>query len=109
MERSNFRLRVWNPGAAAAGLSGLKFHELRPTAGTLAAQTGATTKEIMARMGRASSRAAMIYQHVSDERDRRLAQGRAEMIAEEGISPSGLRARLGHDASDEATDRDAQK
>ena len=62
IERSNFRRRVWLPATRAVGLPGLRFHDLRHTAGTLAARTGATTKEIMARLGHASPRAAMIYQ-----------------------------------------------
>jgi integrase len=38
----------------------------RPTAGgTLTAQTGATLKEIMSRIGHGSTRAAMIYQHAT--------------------------------------------
>ena len=61
MERSNFRCRVWLPAAAAAGLPGLRFHDLRHTAGTLAARTGATTKELMARLGHASPKASLIY------------------------------------------------
>jgi integrase len=74
IERSNFRDRVWRPTARAAGLEGMRFHDLRHTAGTLAARTGATTKEIMVRLGHASSRAAMIYQHAADERDRLIAE-----------------------------------
>ncbi len=100
LERSNFRVRVWAPACAAAGLTGLKFHELRHTAGTLAAQTGATTKELMARLGHSSPRAAMIYQHASEKRDRRIADRLSEMVAEEGV-PLVLvddgGARLGHD------------
>lgn len=45
-----------------------------PHAGaTLAAQTGATTKELMARLGRASPRAALIYQHAAQDRDQTIA------------------------------------
>jgi integrase len=100
LERSNFRFRVWAPAAAAVGLTGLKFHELRHTAGTLAAQTGATTKELMARLGHSSPRAAMIYQHASEKRDRRIADRLSEMVAEEGVPlvlPDDAGARLGHD------------
>ena len=35
LERNNFRTRVWLPATALLGLHGLKFHELRHTAGTL--------------------------------------------------------------------------
>jgi integrase len=56
-----------------AGLSDVRFHDLRHTAGTLAAQSGATPKELMARLGHSSARAALIYQHATDERDAQIA------------------------------------
>jgi len=34
---------------------------------------GVTTKELMARIGHASPRAALIYQHATEERDRTIA------------------------------------
>jgi integrase len=83
LERSNFRYRVWVPATEAAGLAGLRFHDLRHAAGTLAARTGATAKELMARLGHSSSRAAMIYQHAAEERDRLIAERLDAMIAEE--------------------------
>lgn len=87
LERSNFRQRVWLPAARAAGLGGMRFHDLRHSAGTLAARTGATTKELMARLGHASPRAAMIYQHAADDRDRRIAEGLDAMAEEAGLRP----------------------
>jgi integrase len=42
------------------GLPDLHFHDLRHTGGTLAAATGATLKEPLARLGHSSVRAAMI-------------------------------------------------
>ena len=85
LERSNFRQRVWLPAAGAAGLGGMRFHDLRHSAGTLAARTGATTKELMARLGHASPRAAMIYQHAAADRDRRIAEGLDAMAEEAGL------------------------
>ena len=85
LERSNFRQRVWIPATRAAGLAGLRFHDLRHTAGTLAARTGATTKELMARLGHASARASLVYQHASEDRDRRIAERLGEMAAEAGL------------------------
>ena len=41
--------------------------------GSLAAATGASTKELMARMGHASMRAALIYQHATADRDQAIA------------------------------------
>ncbi len=105
LERNNFRTRVWLPATAMLGLDGLKFHELRHTAGTLAAQTGATTKELMARLGHSSTRAAMIYQHTSAERDRRIAERLGAMVDQERRRARGATAatypargaRVGHD------------
>ena len=87
LERSNFRNRVWAPATAATGVDGLRFHDLRHTAGTLAARTGATTKELMARLGHSSPRAAMVYQHAADDRDRLIAERLATMAAEAGLAP----------------------
>ncbi len=40
----------------------------------MAARTpGVTTKELMARIGHASPRAALIYQHATEQRDRKIA------------------------------------
>ena len=74
IDRNNFRTRIWVQATRGAGVTGLRFHDLRHTAGTLAAQTGASTKELMARLGHASMRASIIYQHAAEERDRLIAQ-----------------------------------
>ena len=58
----------------------LHFHDLRHTGNTLAASTGASTKELMARMGHASARAALIYQHASEARDVVIAEGLSAMV-----------------------------
>lgn len=73
LRRSNFNRRVWQPACDAIGLVGFRFHDLRHTGNTLAASTGASTKELMARMGHSSSRAALIYQHASKDRDLEIA------------------------------------
>ena len=48
----------------------------------MTARTGATLKEIMARLGQSSTRAAMIYQHATSERDQEIAMALNLMIAE---------------------------
>ena len=58
----------------AAGIPDAHFHDLRHTGGTLAATTGATPKELMTRLGHSSTRAAMIYQHATRDRDKVIAQ-----------------------------------
>jgi integrase len=87
LEASNFRSRIWQPATRAVGVPGLRFHDLRHTAGTLAARTGATTKELMARLGHSSPSAAMVYQHASEDRDRLIAERLAAMAAEAGLAP----------------------
>ena len=69
MRRSNFRRRVWEPATDEAGVSGLRFHDLRHTAATLAAASGTSLKALMARIGHASAAAALRYQHVIDGQD----------------------------------------
>ena len=65
--------RVWYPARAAAGRSDLRFHDLRHTGGTLAAATGATLADLMARLGHSTPAAAMVYQHAAAGRDRDIA------------------------------------
>ncbi len=64
---------AWERAVRLLGLDEFKFHDLRHTGNTLAAMTGASTKELMARFGQSTSRAALIYQHATQERDREIA------------------------------------
>lgn len=67
----------------------LHLHDLRHYGATLAAQAGATTKELMARLGHASPAAALRYQHATAERDQALADRMNDMItAERSGEPS---------------------
>jgi integrase len=72
---------AWRRATRAVGVDYLHFHDLRHTGATLAATTGATTKELMARMGHASPRAALIYQHATQERDQAIARALSDAIA----------------------------
>jgi integrase len=73
LSHSNFRNRVWLPALAAAGLAGVHLHDLRHTGNQLTANEGANPKELMARMGHDSERAALIYLHSTADRQRALA------------------------------------
>jgi integrase len=75
LRRSNWRSSVKCPDAlATAGLpEHFHFHDLRHTGNQMAAEAGATTRELMRRMGHSSVRAAMIYLHATDQRDRAIA------------------------------------
>jgi integrase len=52
-----------------AGRPGVRSHDLRHTAATYAAPAGATFAELMARVGRSCSQAAVRYQHATKDRD----------------------------------------
>ena len=88
LDRSNFR-QVWLAALREAGVPHYRFHDLRHLAATLAAVSGATTRELMARMGHSSPRAAMIYQHATSDRDRALAEAMSRLVAPTPISPPG--------------------
>lgn len=64
------------------GLDDVKPHDLRHTGATLAAATGATTRELMARLGHTSPEIAMRYQHAVKERDRDIADALGAGIAD---------------------------
>ena len=72
--RSNFHT-IWSKARQQAGVPHLHLHDLRHTGNTLAAETGATLRELMDRMGHRSTRAALIYLHARDQRDRAIADG----------------------------------
>jgi integrase len=85
--------RKWREATRTVGLVGFHFHDLRHTGNTLAAATGASTKELMVRMGHASSRAALIYQHATQERDDRIAAAISALVATPPDQPIVLRRR----------------
>jgi integrase len=80
IRRSNFTRRVWIPTTRAAGVEGLRFHDLRHTAAILAVAAGASTRELMVWMGHSSSAAALRYQHVMAGRDGAIAAALDELI-----------------------------
>ncbi|WP_241471651.1 tyrosine-type recombinase/integrase [Mycolicibacterium neoaurum] len=59
---------------AAANRKDLRFHDLRHSGAVLAAATGATLAELMARLGHSTPAAAMRYQHAAQGRDRQIAK-----------------------------------
>ena len=56
-------MSAWPRAVASIGMTGLHFHDLRHTGNQFAAQSGAALRDLMARMGHDSERAALIYQH----------------------------------------------
>lgn len=77
--RSNWSVQ-WSRATEAAGVNGLHFHDLRHTGNTMAVWLGASLRELMVRMGHGSTRAALIYQHASRERDQAIANGLDEIV-----------------------------
>ncbi|MGW3413560.1 tyrosine-type recombinase/integrase [Streptomyces sp. NPDC000888] len=91
LRRNNFR-RIWLRALEATGLGDVHFHDLRHTGNTLAATGGATTRELMHRMGHSSVRAALIYQHLVNGRDHQIADyvdGQIRKVKRPPQDPSG--------------------
>ncbi|WP_035780026.1 tyrosine-type recombinase/integrase [Arthrobacter sp. H14] len=63
----------------AAGRDDLRWHDLRHTGAVLAASTGATLAELMARLGHSTPQAALRYQHAADGRDKAIAARLSEL------------------------------
>ena len=94
--RSPFRRFVWRPAVEQVGLDGLRVHDLRHTAATLAAAAGATTKELMERMGHTSPAVALRYQHVMADRQAKLASALDDLARAATTPAKGTRrARKG--------------
>ena len=72
--------RVWATTTARADVD-CTFHDLRHVAGTLNASAGASIRESMARLGHASPRAALRYQHAAELRDVEVAASIDRLVA----------------------------
>jgi integrase len=70
----------WKEAREYVGLPDLHLNDLRHLAGTLAAMTGATTREVMERLGHTTLETAMRYQHATRERNRVLADALDDLI-----------------------------
>lgn len=91
LRQNNFR-RIWLRALDSTGLGDVHFHDLRHTGNTLAATGGATTRELMHRMGHSSVRAALIYQHLVNGRDHEIADyvdGQIRKVKRPLRGPSG--------------------
>lgn len=72
----------------AIGRPSLHWHDLRRTALTLGAQSGATVRELQHRAGHSTPTMALHYQHATAERDRAIADKLQERI--EGAASSSV-------------------
>ncbi|MDX6266383.1 MAG: hypothetical protein QOD70_1123 [Frankiales bacterium] len=82
---SRHNRKWWRAGAARPGCPrGTRLHDLRHAGLTMAAQSGATLKELMTMAGHSSSRAALIYQHAATERAQTVAAAMSERLTRPG-------------------------
>lgn len=85
--------KVFYSAREAAGRPDLRWHDLRHTGAVLAATAGATTADLMQRLGHSSAQAAMIYQHAAEDRDRVIAEALAEIASGDIAKPIPLRRK----------------
>ena len=78
--------RVFYPAREHAGRPDLRFHDLRHTGAVMAASTGASLAELMARLGHSTPGAALRYQHAADGRDRQIAEALSHLVATGGAA-----------------------
>jgi integrase len=74
LPRRTWMARVWRPAVRAAGLEGLRFHDLRHFAAAVGVAAGAHPKALQARLGHSTSRITMdVYASVLPGLDEELA------------------------------------
>ena len=71
--RATVWAKAWTAARESTGLHTVRLHDLRHLGGTITAQTGATLKEIMERLGHSTVSAALRYQHVAENRAAEIA------------------------------------
>jgi integrase len=77
--KSGALYKVYRRARAIAGRPDMRWHDLRHTGATMAAQAGATLAELMNRLGHANAAAALIYQHAAAGRDEEIARKLSDM------------------------------
>lgn len=77
----------WEKAREAIGKPTLRVHDLRHVGAVLAAQSGATTAELMHRLGHTTPVMALRYQHVAEGRDAEIAE-RLSRLAAAADTPS---------------------
>lgn len=80
MHGDNYRTH-WEKARAAIGKPTLRVHDLRHVGAVLAAQSGATTAELMHRLGHTTPQMALRYQHVAENRDAVIAERLSKLAA----------------------------
>ena len=73
----------WRKARTAIGKPNLRVHDLRHVGAVFAAQSGATTAELMYRLGHTTAAMALKYQHVAEGRDALVAERMSRLVAED--------------------------
>jgi integrase len=90
LRRGNFNTLVrWIETVGKLGMQGLHLHDLRHTGNLLAAQSGVSTKDLMARMVHDDMRAALIYQRATSKADQQIAERLARRVDDHRDSTGG--------------------
>lgn len=84
---------VWVNARQSIGRAELHFHDLRHAGATWLAISGATTRELMARVGHSSPAAALRYQHATEDRDTALAAALSGLAGAATVTPLSGRPR----------------
>lgn len=71
--------KQYKSAVAAVGKPELRVHDLRHVGAVLAARAGATTKELMSRLGHTTPAMSMRYQHASADRDAAIARALSKL------------------------------
>ncbi|GAB4086244.1 hypothetical protein GCM10028784_28740 [Myceligenerans cantabricum] len=83
--------RNWQVVREQVGLDGLHIHDLRHTALTWAARTGATVAELLAIAGHANPTIVLHYQHVGDEERRHALAEKIGTVFQDELAERRLR------------------
>jgi len=78
---------VYYPAREKAKRPDLRFHDLRHTGAVMAAATGATLAELMARLGHSTPAAALRYQHASQQGDKNIAAKLSLLVSADNVTP----------------------
>lgn len=99
LRRSNFMRRHFHKAVERAGLTRMRFHDLRHTAAALAIAAGAHPLEIKTRLGHSSIQTTLnVYGHLFKSLDERLAESLdAAQREAEGAAKAPTRLRSGRD------------
>jgi integrase len=78
----NWRVRVWQPATKAAGVAGLRYHDLRSIAASALVASGVDLRTAMHRLGHTTPAMTLaVYARVAEDRDREAADAVAGRVA----------------------------